>query len=133
MLAHISITKAILLPGGQENLITWDKTIKDEAKHHTKKEYLKILRDGKYEISYQIKWQAKDTTQPLQVTIYKVTKVFELINLHQHVTVCTGNPVNLRKKFPFDLKAVDRVCIGIKNFSSVEFHIREAQLSLTQL
>jgi hypothetical protein len=129
-LCHVFANDISLL-ASQEFIITWAKG--EENKHHTKPEYLKILQDGSYNVSYEIKWQHMDaTTQPLRVTIYKVTKDFSICPLHQHVTVCTGNPITLKKSFPFDLKAGERICIGVKNMSNKNFILINSKLSLTQ-
>ena len=119
------------LPSSCDIIITWEKT--DDSKHHTKPEYLKELQDGKYTVSYEIKWNhIGATTQPLQVTIYKVTKDYTMLPLHSHVTVCVGNPITLKKAFPFDLKSGERICIGAKNMSTKNFILMNSKLSLTQ-
>jgi hypothetical protein len=133
MLASVS-TEEIKLFDGREVIITWHKTIIDAHRHHTKREYLKIMTDGDFKVAYEIKWKHEEgTSQPLQITIYRVTKDFQMIMLHQHVTVCVGNPITVKKDFSFQFKTGDRVCIGAKNFSSVDFTLINSKLSLTQL
>ena len=130
-LCHVSAAN-ISLSASQEFIITWGK--EEDNKHHTKPEYLKILKNGDYAINYIITWESlNQTTQPLQVTIYKVSKEFTMLPIQQNVTVCTGKPVTLKKKFPFDLAAGERICIGAKNFSAVDFILIRCQLSLTQI
>ena len=70
MIVHVAISNPFMLHAGEELLITWDKTHCDEAKHHTKLEYLKIFQNGIYEVSFNVKWQhVAKTTQPLFVNI----------------------------------------------------------------
>tara|TARA_Y100000114_G_C11739296_1_gene318000 strand:+ start:1015 stop:1416 length:402 start_codon:yes stop_codon:yes gene_type:complete len=125
-------TANVHLSASQELIVTWENG--EENKHHTKKEYLKILTDGEYKVAYEIKWKhVESTSQPLQLTIYRITKDFQMIALHQHATVCVGNPITVRKNFPFQLKKGDRICVAAKNFSSVNFLLIDSKLSLTQL
>lgn len=127
----VSIPEELVLKTGCEIILTWS-TKTDPNKQHTKKEYIKVLHDATYKVAYEIKWRYQDkTTQPFQVTIYKVSKEFEFIPLHRHVTVCVGNPVTLKKNFPFDLKAGERICIAAKNLSEKDFILMNCQLSLT--
>jgi 5'(3')-deoxyribonucleotidase len=129
----VSIANEMTLPRGQEIILTWDDLPEKHAQH-TKKEYIKILQDGQYQVSYEIRWgNVAPTTQPLQVTIYKVHKEFMIEALHQHVTVCAGKPITVKKKFPFDLSAGERVCIGAKNFSAVDFLLMYCQFSVTAI
>lgn len=129
----LAIKSELTLPRGQEWLLTWD-TETDPHKQHTKKEYVKVLQDAQYQVSYEIKWRhAEPTTQPLQVTIYKVHKEFMMEPLHQHVTVCVGNPITVKKQFPFNLKTGERICIGTKNFSTMDFILMNCKLSVTPI
>lgn len=130
----VSIPSELTLPRGQEIILTWDVTQEDPDTQHTKREYIKILQDARYYVSYEIKWKhTEPTTQPLQATVYKVTKEYAFEALHHHITVCVGNPINLKKKFPFDLLSGERICIGVKNLSTVDFTLMNCQLSLTQI
>lgn len=130
MIAQVSFSHPIKLGSGSEQIITFFQ--EEPTKHHTKKEYIKILENKLYQVHYNVKWKyLQETTQPLQVTLYKVSTDFEFISLHQHVTVCTGAQVNLKKKFEFHLKTKERICLGVKNLSTVDFEIAEANLSLT--
>jgi hypothetical protein len=131
LLCQVSHSEIVL---SKEIILTWATTVTDVNKHHTKKEYIKILEDGKYEINYEINWKSSEsTTQPLQVTVYKVKSNYEMVELHNHVTVCTGNFIRLKDKLPFELNRNDRICIGAKNFSTVNFLLSNGQLSLTKL
>lgn len=133
MLCHVSSPQINLL-ASQDIILTWINTHLDLNNHHTKKEYLKIHADGTYKVAYEIKWQhTQVTTQPFQATIYRIRADYSIETLHQHVTVCVGNPITLKKDFTFELKAGERIAIGAKNFSSVDFILMNSQLSLTQV
>lgn len=129
----VTIPAEFTLPNGKEIILTW-QTQSDPQNQHTKKEYLKVYQDKQYKVSYEIRWRHNDnTTQPLQVTIYKVSKEYELITLHQHVTVCVGNPITLKKDFSFSFNAGERICVGAKNLSTKDFMLISCNLSLTEL
>lgn len=129
----LSINSELTLAPGLEWILTWE-TEMDPYKQHTKPQYIKILHDATYQVSYEIKWRyAEPTTQPLQVTIYKVHKEFMMESLHEHVTVCVGNSITVKKQFPFELKAGERICIGTKNFSIQDFILINCKLSMTPI
>lgn len=133
MVCIVSIPDEFILKTATEIILTW-KTENDPNKQHTKKEYIKILHDGTYKVAYEIKWKhVNNTTQPFQVIIYKVSKDFALSTLHQHVTVCVGNPITVKKDFPFNLKAGERICIGAKNLSNKDFMLMSCKLSVTAI
>lgn len=124
----------MILPANNDIILTWPTTVTDVEKQHTKKEYVKILHGASYKVAYHIQWKnTQPTTQPLQITIYKVTPDFEIITLHRHVTVCVSQMVNLKKDFTFELKAKERICIGAKNFSTVDFILINSQFSVTKV
>lgn len=118
----------IQLNEAQEVILTWTG---EKNHHYTKPEYIKILKDARYELCYEIKWKSlSSTTQPLQVTVYKVCKEYTMVPLQHNVTVCVGNPITLRKEMKTDLKSAERVCIGVKNFSMSQLLIMDGKFSL---
>lgn len=119
------------LPRGQEMILTWEN--KTEATlHHTKLEYIKILEDASYNIHYQIKWHVEEkTSQPLCLTLYKVTDKYLLDKFDQHVTVHTGSPITVNKKISKSFKVNERICIGAKNLSIYTFTLLEGTFSLS--
>jgi hypothetical protein len=131
VLCHLEIPTERRLSSGKEIILSWDRTAGNM--HQTKVEYINIFEDAQYQIDYQIRWVAQDTTQPLQVTIYRVTKEYTVEPIHQQLTVSTGSAINLSKNIPADLKAQERICIGVKNFSITEFILVHCKFSLTKL
>jgi hypothetical protein len=113
----------IIVPAGCEIMLPFEQD-------HPKKEYIKILHDRPYSIRYKIVWYAnKQTSCPLRVNLYRVTKDFALELFHSHVTVHVNKRVNLDKHFTFDLKKGERICLGARNMSLVEFTIESATLT----
>lgn len=124
-----SLSKSFNLPRGLETLLSWDKI---ESPHHTKPEYIKIMKDGKYDVIYRVNWTSgvPKTTQPLRVTIYRISKDYALDILHSHVTVCINQMVKLNKTFQFELVLGERICIGVQNYSDIDFSITDAALTV---
>lgn len=119
----------IHLSHGQEMIIPWESSTRNN--HHTKLEYIKVFEDSSYMINYDIKWKSVgNTTQPLCLTIYKVTRDYFLEPLNRHVTVYVGNPITVHKKWDAHLLNQERVCIGAKNFSTCEFILMDLKFSL---